>query len=137
MPRKAKELAAFQIRKLTKPGLHAVGGVDGLHLQVTESGSRTWILRVKLGARRPDFGLGGYPDVTLEQARTRARETREQLRNGIDPRLAKRAARDALLATHAKRLTFEEAARRAYAAKAPEFKNVKHGLQWLRLTRLN
>ena len=35
MPKKAKELTALAVKKLTKPGLHAVGGVAGLLLQVT------------------------------------------------------------------------------------------------------
>lgn len=136
MPRKAKELSAYQVRKLNRPGLHAVGGVDGLLLQVSAAGARSWILRVKVGDHRPDFGLGGYPDTNLEQARVRARETREQLRQGIDPRIARRAAQDALLAAYAKQLTFAEAAQRAYAAKAPEFRNPKHSAQWIRTLEL-
>ena len=132
MPKKAPEKAAFEVRRLTKPGLHAVGGVDGLLLRVSPSGARSWILRIKIGARRSDFGLGSYPDTPLEQARSRARETRDQIRQGIDPRETKRTARDALLATYAKRLTFKEAATRAHSAKAPEFKNSDHAKQWIR-----
>ena len=40
MPKKAKELTALAVKKLTKPGLHAVGGVAGLLLQVTTTGAR-------------------------------------------------------------------------------------------------
>ena len=35
MPKKAKELTVLAVKKLAKPGLHAVGGVAGLLLQVT------------------------------------------------------------------------------------------------------
>ena len=92
MPKKAAELSALQVRRIRRPGLHAVGGVDGLQMQVKDSGARSWILRVKVGARRRDLGLGGFPDVPLEKARERAREAREQLRQGVDPLAARRAA---------------------------------------------
>lgn len=131
MPKKARELSPLQVRRLSKPGLHAVGGVSGLHLQVKESGARSWILRVKVGKRRPDIGLGGFPDVTLEQARDKAREIREQIRQGIDPIAARRAAQAALLAAQAKALTFDEAAKECHAAKASEFRNAKHKADWI------
>ena len=79
MPKKAKELSAVQVRRLTKPGLHAVGGVAGLHLQVKDSGACSWILRAQIGSRRRDIGLGGFPDITLAGARDKAREAREQI----------------------------------------------------------
>ena len=131
MPKKSRELSAVLVRRLTTPGLHAVGGVDGLQLQVKDSGARSWILRVKIGDRRPDIGLGGYPDTTLEQARHRAREARELIRKGIDPREERRKAREALAAADASRLTFEKAAKLAHAARAPEFRNRKHAAQWI------
>ena len=121
MPKKAPERSALWVKRCHKPGLHAVGGVDGLYLHVkppveqddgeTRPGARSWILRVKIGDRRPDMGLGGYPDVTLDQARDRAREAREQIRQGIDPVAARKAAHDALRAAQAKRITFDEAAK--------------------------
>lgn len=131
MPKKARELSAYQVRRIKRPGLHAVGGVAGLHLLVKPTGARSWILRVKIGDRRPDIGLGGYPDVTLEQARTQARETRLQIRQGIDPVAARRAAQSALRAAHARRMTFGEAAKHCHAARAHEFRSSKHSSDWI------
>lgn len=131
MPKKAPERSPLWVKRRTAPGMHAVGGVDGLYLHIKDSGARSWILRVKVGERRPDLGLGGYPDVTLEHARDRAREVREQIRQGIDPIAARQAAQDALRAAQAKRLTFDEAAKLAHAAKAPAFRNGKHADQWI------
>ena len=37
MPKKAIELGPLAVKALTRPGLHAVGGVAGLHLQVSPS----------------------------------------------------------------------------------------------------
>lgn len=51
MPKRAKELSAVEVRRL-KPGMHAVGGVAGLHCQVTESGAKSWVLRVRVGQKR-------------------------------------------------------------------------------------
>jgi integrase len=131
MPKKAKALTPALVKRITRPGLHAVGGVDGLRLQVSDSGARSWILRVTVGDRRPDIGLGGYPDVSLERARDQAREIRDQIRQGIDPLAARRAARDALAAGQAKRITFAQAAKQAHAKRKAEFKNAKHAAQWI------
>ena len=131
MPKKAAELSALQVRRIRRPGLHAVGGVDGLQMQVKDSGARSWILRVKVGARRRDLGLGGFPDVPLEKARERAREAREQLRQGVDPLAARRAASEALRAADMRRLTFDQAAKLCHEKKRPEFTNAKHGRDWI------
>ncbi|HUF73880.1 MAG TPA: integrase arm-type DNA-binding domain-containing protein [Gammaproteobacteria bacterium] len=132
MPKRAKELSAVEVRRLAKrPGFHAVGGVAGLHLNVKDTLAASWILRVKVGDRRPDIGLGAYPDVTLEYARDQAREIKAQIRQGIDPIEARRGARDALRANAAKRLTFDEAAKACHKSKSQEFKNPKHSAQWL------
>ena len=39
MPRKAKELSSLAVRRLLRPGRWSVGGVNGLALQVTQSGA--------------------------------------------------------------------------------------------------
>lgn len=131
MPHKARELSALRVRRISEPGLHAVGGVAGLHLRVKPSGSRSWILRIKVGARRPDIGLGGFPDVTLEQARGRAREAKDQVRQGIDPLAARRAAKEALRAADLRNITFDTAAKLCHEKKRPEFTNIKHGRDWI------
>ena len=141
MPKKAPERSPLWVKRCRAPGLHAVGGVDGLYLHVRPEttqddgtkrpGARSWILRVKVGDRRPEMGLGGFPDVTLEQARQRAREARDQIRQGIDPVAARKAAQDLLRASQAKRITFDEAAKLCHAVKAAQFKNRKHAAQWI------
>ncbi len=132
MPRKAPELTAYQIRrKAKKQGFHAVGGVAGLHLNVSDNLATSWILRATVGDRRRDIGLGGYPDTSLEQARGLARDARLQIRQGIDPVAARQEARDTLKSAQVKRLTFSEAATACWKTKSQEFKNPKHAAQWL------
>jgi integrase len=130
MPRKAAELSDLAVRRLAKPGLHAVGGVAGLHLQVAPGGARTWILRISVAGKRRDMGLGGYPDVTLSQARDKARAARDLVEKGVDPILQRRQAKSLLLAQRAAAKTFAECAREYIAAKTPEWSNDKHAQQW-------
>jgi len=130
MPRAARQLSAVEVRRLTTPGLHPVGGVSGLYLQVARTGGRSWILRATVAGRRRDIGLGGFPDVTLAQAREKAREYRAAIWEGRDPVAERKAAQDALRAARAKAMTFDQAAAEYLKAKRAEFRNAKHVRQW-------
>ena len=130
MARKAADLTPLAVSRLKKPGLHFVGGVAGLALQVLPTGGRTWILRASVGGRRRDMGLGGYPDVTLAGARDAARNARELIRQGVDPVERAKAARKALQASAATGLTFREASEAFIASRGVAWRNPKHRNQW-------
>jgi integrase len=130
MPKKSKELGPLAVSKLRSPGLHFVGGVAGLALQVLPGGGRTWVLRATMGAKRRDMGLGGFPDVTLADARAAARKAREQIRAGLDPIIEARAAASANEASRIRYVTFEQAAHAYMAAHEPGWRNAKHAQQW-------
>nr|WP_315473574.1 integrase arm-type DNA-binding domain-containing protein [uncultured Rhodoferax sp.] len=130
MGRKAIEKGALQVQRLVKAGLHFVGGVDGLALQVLPSGGRSWILRMTVGERRRDMGLGGYPDVTLAQARDAAREARRKVRDGVDPIEDGKAQRSKLKASQASALTFEECADLYIKSQEASWTNPKSATQW-------
>ncbi len=129
MPKLAKELQALTVSRLTAPGLHFVGGVQGLALQVI-GGSRAWVLRVTIGGKRRDMGLGPYPEVTLAQARDKAREARELIRQGVDPIARQQAAQSAIRAAVAEALTFKDCAESYIKAHRAGWKNAKHAQQW-------
>ncbi len=120
MARKAAELGALEVGRLDKPGLHFVGGVAGLALQVTVGGTRSWILRVLIGGKRRDMGLGGFPDVTLAGAKEAARAARAKIKEGVDPIADMKARRSALYALRAASMTFSEAAAAYIAVKEHE-----------------
>lgn len=129
MPKIVKELSAVEVNRLKeKPGFHSVGGVSGLHLQVKRtkdgkiSNSCSWILRVQVGNRRPDIGLGPYPEVSLAEARAEAKEIKKQVREGIDPIAERKARKSALIQSQAKLITFEKLAQEYLAKKGKEFK---------------
>lgn len=135
MPRQASELGPIQIKRLAHPGgrnnaTFAVGGVPGLLLQIAPSGARTWLLRTMVAGKRREIGLGGFPAVTLAQARERARDTRDEIRRGIDPVEQRKGARASLAAAQSRGLTFADAVERYLAAKLDEFRNAKHRKQW-------
>jgi len=130
MPKLAKEMGALAVGNLADPGLHFVGVVPGLALQVTPAGARSWTLRVVIGGKRRDMGLGNYPEVTLAKARDKAREARELVRQGIDPILRQQEAQSALRAAMAQALTFRECAESYIKAHAASWKNAKHRQQW-------
>lgn len=130
MPKKAEELSALEVGRLTKPGRYPVGGVAGLCLKVAPSGARSWVLRVVIAGKRRDAGLGGYPDVTLALAREKARRARDDIERGIDPIAQRAEALSAMIAARGAETTFEEAALKFLEAKSQEWANAKHAAQW-------
>lgn len=105
MPRIAKELSALEVSKLRVPGMHAVGTVPGLYLLIAPTGARSWILRLKVGVKRPEIGLGAFPAVTLAEAREKARRARAAVDSGKDPIEERRAAASVLKASQVAAMT--------------------------------
>lgn len=133
MPLKAKELGALAVSRLAaskKRGLHAVGGVDGLLLQVTDTGATSWLLRVMIAGKRRGMGLGAYPAVGVAAAREKARAARALIEQGIDPIEQRQQVRRNAAAERASAKTFDECARVMLAAKGTGWKNEKHRAQW-------
>jgi len=129
MPKKAKELSALAVSKLKAEGRYAVGGADGLHLRIAGE-SRAWVLRIKIGERRSDIGLGPFPEVSLAEAREAARSHRKKVREGINPLQEKQDARAALRIEEAKSKTFKDCAEAYIEAHKAGWKNDKHAAQW-------
>ncbi len=130
MARKAKDLGALEVNRLVEPGHHAVGGVSGLYLYVSDSGSRAWVLRTMVGTKRRHMGLGGFPDVPLAQAREKARRARDEVEQGIDPIAQRKASISQLQARQATEKTFQQAAEGYLLAHSDTWKNAKHRAQW-------
>ncbi len=130
MPKIADELGPLGVSRIKEPGLHFVGGVQGLALHVTKTGARSWLLRVVVAGKRREMGLGNYPSVTLAGARDKAREARKLIHDGVDPIERQRSLQSALRAAAAAALTFEQCADRYIAANEAGWKNAKHAQQW-------
>jgi integrase len=130
MPRKAKEMGPLAVSRLKNPGRWSVGGVDGLALQVTDSGHRSWVLRLMAGGKRREMGLGSFPSVTLADAREVARVHRAVVATGTDPIAKRHAAVSAAAAERSGQRTFSECAREYIAGHEAGWRNAKHGQQW-------
>lgn len=101
-----------------QPGRYYDG--DGLVLRVRESGSRDWALRITKDGKTTDYGLGGFPLVSLAEAREAAFDLRRAIKRGEPPKRKVRVGGD----------LFETLAGDYITAHAPGWKNPKSADQW-------
>jgi integrase len=109
-----------------KSGRHSDG--DGLHLVVSETGRKKWVLRYQVGGVRRDKGLGPYPDVGLKEARSKAAADRALIIKGVDPIEERRSARKAAKPVP----TFGDIAQLVIADAQSKSTNAKVRYQWER-----
>jgi len=64
---------------------YTINDGGGLALLVKINGSKLWRFIYRFNGKQNRLGLGSYPDTTLENARRRAEEARQQIAEGIDP----------------------------------------------------
>jgi integrase len=124
---KFKQLNARTVETAKTRGYYGDG--SGLYMQVSQQGTKSWVLRYKLDGKAHEMGLGSVNTFTLKEARERARAARQLLADGIDPIQAKRDKRAAKLAADAKRITFGEATTLYMAAHAKAW-GKRHRDQW-------
>ncbi len=104
MPKIARLLNDKQVKAIaasSDSGLYPVGGVAGLSLQVRATENRrsaSWILRIKIGTKRRNLGLGGFYNTTLSRIRKQAEELRFKIKfEGLDPFKLREEAKQSLL----------------------------------------
>ncbi len=79
---------------------------------------------IYINGKRREMGLGGYPDVSLAEARELVAKYRKQAKSGIDPILARQA--------EAKKIpSFTCCAAHYIRAHRRGWKNAKHARQWV------
>lgn len=134
---------AMQVERLTtkgvegkrKPGYHSDGA--GLYLQVSGSGSKSWVFRYSLktlsSSGKPmsrEMGLGAYPTISLLQARQKAAEQRKLLDQGVDPIDARNALRIQETLDQGRSKSFADCATAYIEAHRDGWRNAKHSAQW-------
>ncbi len=119
-------LNAAAIRNQKRPGKYADG--NGLYLIVDQSGNKRWILRITVRGKRRDIGLGGWPAISLANARTSALDMRRIAKSGGNPLAERRKSLRKIP-------TFGEAAEAVHAAHKSSWKNAKHQAQWINTLR--
>lgn len=129
MPKKAKELTALEVSRITTQGKYNTG--QGIYFEV-KGASKSWVLRIVVGDKRRHIGLGAYPLVTLAQARAKALKVREQIEQGVDPVEQKKASKSAIKAAQAREITFKQCALAYIDTHSHAWRNSKHRQDWPR-----
>lgn len=127
MARTRNKLTARAVASLYEPGRHSDGG--SLYLAIDGAGEamrRRWLFLFPWRGKRREMGLGGFPEVSLAEARRFRDEAERLLRDGKDPI----ASRDAVRKAEAGKPTFGMCADALIDAKASEWRNEKHKAQW-------
>jgi integrase len=128
MARKLNRLTAVEVRANDKKGMYHDGG--GLYLQVSGSGTKSWIFRFTLDGRAREMGLGPVHAIPLADARKRAAECRRMRLDGIDPIEARSEHRSWKKLEAARGMTFDACAAAYLDAHNDGWRNAKHREQW-------
>ena len=110
------------VRNVSQAGRYCDG--QGLYLDVRPSGSRGWIQRLTIRGRRTELGLGGFPLVSLKEAREKAFANRKLARDGGDLLAEKRRAESMP--------TFADATRQVWNQLRPGWRSPQHAQLWLK-----
>lgn len=91
---------------------------EGLYLWVYDNGKnqyKRWFFRYRFeGVNKPEILLGAWPSVQASEAREKAEEMRQLLKNGVDPAVSRKAAKESAAV---KKNSFEATAREWHAVK--------------------
>lgn len=123
-------LSMLSISKLSSPGYYCDGA--GLWLQVSRTGTKSWIFRFHLDGRRREMGLGPIHVTDAATARARAGECRTMVREGRDPIAERDSRRIRESAQRARLISFSECSRSYIDAHRCGWRNAKHAAQWER-----
>ena len=124
-PRRLTQRLSAAFVRTAEPGFCCDG--HGLNLRVDPSGARQWVQRLVIRRRPRMLGLGGYPLVSLAEARNAAFANRQRARAGGDPLAEKRHGQGVP--------TVEEAAAEVLEQQRPGWRNAKHARDWPRSLR--
>ena len=114
-------LTPLFVRNVSQAGRYCDG--QGLYLDVRPSGSRGWIQRLTIRGRRAELGLGGFPLVSLKEAREKAFANRKLAREGGDPLSEKRRVETTP--------TFAEATHQVWKQLRPGWRSPQHAQIWV------
>jgi hypothetical protein len=104
---------------------------QGLLLQISDSGAKSWVLRYERHGRERMMGLGSLKTFNLKEARQRARAARQLIADGIDPLANKHATTQAAKLAEQRKLTFREAAQKYFDQNESKWRSAKHRDQFL------
>lgn len=128
--KKQTKLTALEIQAIKEPGRYRVDKC--LYLQIDKRNySKSWVYRYRdrVSGKLKSKGVGGYPTLSLAEARKRALNYQMMLHNGVDPVQSAREERKAKERTD-NIVTFGDCARAYIEAHKAGWRNIKHHAQW-------
>lgn len=128
MRRQMFRLTTKEVVNKKAPGDYCDGA--GLYLQVSDSGSKSWIYRFGFNGKDRHMGLGPFHTISLADARLAAVECRKLLLRKIDPIVARDAEHARQSREAARSMIFSECAAAYIRAHRFSWKNAKHADQW-------
>lgn len=129
MSKQINKLTAVAVKNMKKPGWHADG--NGLYLQVSPTGSKSWAYRYKVNGKSVWHGLGTFTSLNnLDKARKSAAQCKQLRADGIDPIEHKNSQIVKKQLEKARTLTFQQCAERYIESHKNGWKNKKHISQW-------
>ena len=89
------DLKARQARITGKS--YAIADFDGLYLNISATGFKAWHFRFSWGGKRERISFGGYPALSLKEARELRDEARALLAKGVNPHSDRKRKRHAIV----------------------------------------
>ena len=126
--RSLHRLSARKVASATGQGRYADGG--GLYLQVSRSGTKSWLFRFMLDGKARQMGLGPIHTVPLIDARAAAMNCRRLLLDGVDPIEDRKTRRQRRRLETVSTMTFKDCAKQYIDSHKSAWKNQKHASQW-------
>lgn len=118
------------VKNIKQPGRYTDALVKGLHVWVKPNLNKYWIFRYTHNGKQHNISLGSFPALSIAEARLKAQQARDELTSGINPVVAKNAAKTRKKQKEAK-ILFKDFAASCIQAKRAEWSNQKHGDQWV------
>lgn len=121
------KLTALTVKNKKETGRYFDG--NGLSLQITKAGSKSWIYRFQINKKSREMGLGSYTDVGLAEARNKRDDARRLVKQGVDPIGQREVIRREQEAAERKIPTFDECAAKYIDTHNEEWCK-RHHRQW-------
>lgn len=88
---RVSDAALRALKPADKPYKYSVG--DGLYLEVMPGGSKLWRWKYRIEGKENRYSLGGYPELSLREAREAVEAARKLVKQGLHPAQQKKLAR--------------------------------------------
>lgn len=76
---------------------YAIADFDGLYLNISATGFKAWHFRFSWGGKRERISFGGYPALSLKEARELRDEARALVAKGVNPHSDRKSKRHAIV----------------------------------------